>query len=192
MSRGKRARRRIDRRPRVAVTIAAASPSAIPDEPDGAVLGAYAACGATRPLEDLVKDATTAFGEWAPTLGRMLLGLVLAWFGYHELVQPGLWTGYVPVLSPQSNLSVVLVLIHGLVLFVLAATLIIGFAPRASAGIAVVLLFEIVVSLVVSGGLSDLVLRDVGVLGLSLSLLGSARQRLVLGRSTRIRARRVL
>ena len=34
---------------------------------------------------------------WAPTAGRVLLGLVLAWFGYHELVQPGLWTGYVPL-----------------------------------------------------------------------------------------------
>ena len=28
--------------------------------------------------------------DWAPTVGRMLLGLVLAWFGYHELVQPSL------------------------------------------------------------------------------------------------------
>jgi hypothetical protein len=29
----------------------------------------------------------------APAAGRILLGLVQAWFGYHELVQPGLWTG---------------------------------------------------------------------------------------------------
>jgi hypothetical protein len=37
--------------------------------------------------------------RWAPTVGRILLGLVLAWFGYHELLLPGEWTGYVPSLS---------------------------------------------------------------------------------------------
>jgi uncharacterized membrane protein YphA (DoxX/SURF4 family) len=110
----------------------------------------------------------------------MLLGLVLAWFGYHELVRPGQWTGYVPVLSPGSPVAVILVLAHGWVLLMLAAALIAGIAPRVSAAIAAVTLTEIVISLLASGGWSDLVMRDVGVLGLAVSLTGSARHRLVL------------
>ena len=122
--------------------------------------------------------------EWAPTAGRVLLGLVLLWFGYHELVQPSLWTGYVPVVS-GSTLVVLLVLAHGWLLFVLAVAMFAGIAVRAVAALAVALLLEIVISLTASGGLSDLVLRDVGVLGLAVCLTAPTRQRLVLSRSSR-------
>jgi hypothetical protein len=116
---------------------------------------------------------------WAPVGGRILLGLVLAWFGYHELLLPGEWTGYVPVINETSNLAIVAVLVHGWVLFVLAVALIAGIAPRVSAAIASVLTLEIVISLSVSG-LSDTSMRDVGVLGLAICLTGCRGQRLVL------------
>jgi uncharacterized membrane protein YphA (DoxX/SURF4 family) len=120
--------------------------------------------------------------DWAPTAARLMLGLVLAWFGYHELVSPGLWTGYVPVISSTSHLSELLVLTHGWLLLVLAVSLVAGVAPRLAALVASVLLLEIVISLSASGGLSDLVLRDVGVLGLCVSVIGAKRQHLLLGR----------
>jgi uncharacterized membrane protein YphA (DoxX/SURF4 family) len=121
-------------------------------------------------------------GEWAPVLARLLLGAVLAWFGYHELVQPSLWTGYVPVLSATSGLAVILVLAHGWVLLVLAVALVAGIMPRLAAAVAAALLLEIVISLTVTGGLSDLTLRDVGVLGLAVCLTGIPGQRLILHR----------
>lgn len=117
--------------------------------------------------------------EWAPVAGRVLLGLVLAWFGYHELTSPDQWTSYIPVINEASRLAIVAVLVHGWVLFVLAVALIAGIAPRISAAIASVLLLEIVISLSVSG-LSDTSMRDVGVLGLAVVLTGCRNQRLVL------------
>jgi predicted acyltransferase len=126
--------------------------------------------------------SVSLLGGWATTAARVALGLVLAWFGYHELVAPALWTGYVPVLSPTSTLAVLAVLAHGFVLLLLAAALVTGVAHRAAAACAAVLLAEIVVALAVTGGLSDIVLRDLGVLGLSLALLGDEPQRLVLTR----------
>jgi uncharacterized membrane protein YphA (DoxX/SURF4 family) len=118
--------------------------------------------------------------DWAPTVARVLLALVLAWFGYHELVQPTLWTGYVPIVS-GSTLLVLLVLAHGWLLLVLAVAMVAGIAVRAVAAVAGALLLEIVISLTTSGGgLSDLVLRDVGVLGLAVCLTAPTRQRLVL------------
>ena len=119
--------------------------------------------------------------DWAPTVGRVLLGLVLAWFGYHELVQPSLWTGYVPLVS-TSSLAVLLVLAHGWLLLMLAVAMIAGIAVRAAAAISVALLLEIVISLAVTNGLSDLVLRDVGVLGLAVCLTGTTKQQLLLRR----------
>jgi uncharacterized membrane protein YphA (DoxX/SURF4 family) len=117
--------------------------------------------------------------EWAPVAGRVLLGLVLAWFGYHELTSPDQWTGYVPVINEGSQLAIVAVLVHGWVLFMLAIALIAGIAPRISAAIASVLLLEIVISLSVSG-LTDTSMRDVGVLGLAVVLTGCRNQRLAL------------
>ena len=117
--------------------------------------------------------------DWAPTAGRILLGVVFAWFGYHELLLPGQWTQYVPVISESSSPAIILVLVHGWVLLVLAAALLAGIAPRAAAAIASILMLEIVISLAVTG-LSDTALRDVGVLGLAVCLVGSKNQRLVL------------
>jgi uncharacterized membrane protein YphA (DoxX/SURF4 family) len=114
------------------------------------------------------------------TATRLLLGLVLAWFGYHELVQPALWTGYVPVVSATSSAATLAVLVHGWLLLVLAAALIAGVAIRVAAGLAALLLLEIVISLAVTGGLSDLTMRDVGVLGLAVLLASGTRQRLAL------------
>lgn len=136
-----------------------------------------AAHGSAR--RNLLHQAGTLAAEWAPLAGRVLLGLVLGWFGYHELVQPFLWTGYVPVLAPASPVAV---LAHGWVLLMLAAALIAGIATRIAAAIAAVALLEIIVSLTVTAGLSDLVLRDLGVLGLAICLTGITQQRLVLRR----------
>jgi uncharacterized membrane protein YphA (DoxX/SURF4 family) len=127
----------------------------------------------------IAERASAIAAEWAPTAGRILLGVVFFWFGYHELVQPGGWTQYVPVVNESSSLAVILVLAHGWALFVTAAALVAGIAPRAAAAVASVLLLEIVISLAVTG-LDPTALRDVGVLGLAVCLTGCKNQRLVL------------
>jgi uncharacterized membrane protein YphA (DoxX/SURF4 family) len=127
----------------------------------------------------LAERAAAVTADWAPTAGRILLGVVFAWFGYHELLHPGQWTQYVPVVSESSSLAIILLLLYGWVLLVVAAALVAGIAPRAAAAIAAVLMAEIVISLAVTG-LSDTALRDVGVLGLAVCLTGCKNQRLVL------------
>jgi uncharacterized membrane protein YphA (DoxX/SURF4 family) len=117
--------------------------------------------------------------EWAPVAGRILLGVVFAWFGYHELVQPDGWTQYVPVISESSSLAVFLVLTHGWVLLVTGAALVAGIAPRAAATVASVLMLEIVIAVAMTGQ-SPTALRDVGVLGLAVCLTGVRQQHLVL------------
>jgi hypothetical protein len=118
--------------------------------------------------------------QWAPAVARVMLGLVLAWFGYHELIGPQLWTGYVPGISATSTLAIILVLVHGWALLMLAVAITAGVALRLAAAIAALLLLQIVITLAVTGGLTDLTLRDVGVFGLAVCLTGSTRQRAVL------------
>jgi uncharacterized membrane protein YphA (DoxX/SURF4 family) len=127
-----------------------------------------------------LRQADSLAAGWGPTAGRILLGLVLAWFGYHELVQPALWSGYVPFVHSASGPAVVLVLAHGWLLLVVSVALVAGIAVRAAAGLAALLVAQIVVWLTITAGLSDLTLRDAGVLGLALCLCGSAQQRFTL------------
>jgi len=122
----------------------------------------------------------STISEWAPTAARVLLGLVLAWFGYHELIAPQLWTGYVPLVSATSEAAIVLVLVHGWVLLMLAVAIIAGVALRLAAALAALVLLQVVITLTITGGLSDLTLRDMGVLGLAVCLTGNTTQRAVL------------
>ncbi len=143
--------------------------------------------GASQPAQAPTSAKDSVLGrvqqlaaQWAPTVARVLLGLVLAWFGYHELVAPQLWTGYVPGVSATSQFAVVLVLVHGWLLLLLAVAIIAGVALRLAAAVASLALLQIVITLTVTGGLTDLTLRDVGVLGLAVCLTGSSTQRAVL------------
>jgi uncharacterized membrane protein YphA (DoxX/SURF4 family) len=127
----------------------------------------------------LAERGAEVTAEWAPTAGRILLGVVFLWFGYHELLEPARWTQYVPVLAESSSAAVILVLAHGWILFVLSAALLAGITPRVTAAVASLLMLEIVISLAATG-LSDTALRDAGVLGLAVCLTGCQNQRLVL------------
>ena len=170
-------------RPRSPLTAGAKPPTppdqpvAAPDQPATTPDQLVAAPGEPGKAPD--QRAAAFAEEWAPVAGRILLGVVLAWFGYHELILPGEWTQYVPVISETSNLAVILVLAHGWVLLVTAAALVAGIAPRAAAAVASVLMLEIVIALAATG-LSDTALRDVGVLGLAVCLTGVRQRHLVL------------
>jgi uncharacterized membrane protein YphA (DoxX/SURF4 family) len=141
-----------------------------------------AASPAATPVGGLAAAAERAgaiTAEWAPAAGRILLGVVFLWFGYHELVQPDGWTQYVPFVSESSWPAVFLVLMHGWVLLVTGAALVAGIAPRAAAAVASALMLEIVIAVAVTGQ-SPTALRDIGVLGLAVCLTGVRHQRLVL------------
>jgi uncharacterized membrane protein YphA (DoxX/SURF4 family) len=164
-------------RPQSPAGRAAKPPAAEPKSPAGETTSTRAA--PESGLRGGLDLASAVTAEWAPTAGRVLLGVVMLWFGYHELLLPGEWTGYVPVISESSSLAIILVLAHGWVLLVLSAALLAGVVPRAAAAIASLLMLEIVIALAATG-LSDTALRDVGVLGLAVCLTGCKNQRLVL------------
>lgn len=124
--------------------------------------------------------AVQVLQDWSPTVARVVLGVVLLWFGLHELLQPSLWTGYVPAISSTSQLALGMVLFHGWLLAIAGVALVLGIATRLVAAFSALLLIEIVLSLTLTGGLSDIVLRDLGVFGLAVAVFAGGRQRLVL------------
>lgn len=96
------------------------------------------------------------------------MGLVLGLFGFWELTDPAQWTGFVPPPVAAAVPPVSLVLAHGWVLFVLAAAALVDFAGGAVSWVAVAVMAEIVTGLLVTSGLTDTLVRDIGLLALSL------------------------
>ena len=132
----------------------------------------------TQPM--FVSSGWSWVEEWAPTAARIILGLVFVWFGANELLQPHLWTGYVPLLPSDATITVLLVQLHGGLLWLLATALLVGIAPRTAALISALMMIEIILLLLIGHGVSDIVARDFGVLGLALATFGTGRQRLLL------------
>jgi hypothetical protein len=94
----------------------------------------------------LADRAARIAAGWAPTIARVLLGLTLAWFGYHELMTPQLWTGYVPGVSATSDVGIALVLAHGWLLLVLAVAITAAIGLRLAAAVSALLLLQIVLN----------------------------------------------
>src|SRR2546425_5138853 len=102
-------------------------------------------------------------------LMRAGLGFVLGWFGVQELHSPSEWAIFVPsFVSDYSPISVNdLIFLHGFLLLLAAASIVLGLFLVLGCFLALGLLVEIVVGLLIDGGASDLVIRDVGLLALA-------------------------
>ena len=98
----------------------------------------------------------------------MATGLILGCFGVWELTGPSQWTGYVPQFLGNTASPVLLVLLHGWLLFLLGTAALIDFAPAATAWIAVVVLAEVAGGLLLTSGFTEILVRDVGLLALAL------------------------
>jgi hypothetical protein len=104
---------------------------------------------------------------------RAALAFVLGWFGVQELHSPSDWGVFVPaaVLHHAPHAVNDLVLLHGFLLTLAAASILLGVAYLGGSLLAVGMLCEVILQLWVDGGVTDVLIRDVGVLGLAAALL---------------------
>ncbi|TMB98873.1 MAG: hypothetical protein E6J42_04990 [Chloroflexi bacterium] len=128
-------------------------------------------------------------GQAAQLVVRGGISFVLAWFGLQELRDPSSWAVFVPSfvadLSPLAIDS--LILFHGFLLVLAAALILTGILYSAGCILAAGLLSEIVFGLWLDGGLTDLVVRDIGLLTVTVALaLAPLRSWNVAGISSRL------
>ncbi len=103
---------------------------------------------------------------------RLGLGFVMCWFGVQELRNPSEWTVFVP--SFVSDISPIavndLVLLHGFLLVLAAGSVVLGLFYLPGAVLSMGLLAEILGGLWIDSGFNDLVVRDIGLLGLAIAV----------------------
>ena len=111
-------------------------------------------------------------GKARHLLMRLAMAFVLSWFGIQELHSPADWAVFVPsFISGHSPIAVNdLIIIHGFLLLVAAAAILFGVFHLLGSLLAIGLLFDIILGLWLNDGINDLVIRDLGLLGLAAAL----------------------
>ena len=106
-------------------------------------------------------------------LMRLMMGFTLGWFGGLQVRSQGEWVDFVP--DFMSRLSPVddsyLIFLHGSLLLLAAVGIFLGLRFVAASLLAVILLSFIIFVLIVDGGSVNLIVRDIGILGLAIGLV---------------------
>ena len=98
------------------------------------------------------------------------LGFIVLYIGAQEVLSPAKWTIFVPEFLGNGPTIVYLVILHGLLLLAVGFAFIFNFHRRIAAFVLSLMLFEIIINLLVVEGLSEIALRDIGLLGMAIAL----------------------
>ena len=110
---------------------------------------------------------------------RLSLAFVFGWFGVNEILNPRYWSGYVPPMAAEILPIPILPFVqgHGAVLIFLAICFLFRFQLRYTGILAILVLLSIIGGLISTNGFDEIVVRDIGILGLAISIwLNESRQ----------------
>lgn len=103
---------------------------------------------------------------------RLSLAFVFGWFGISEILNPVYFSGYIPPFAktlPFFNLNL-FIQTHGVILALLSICLIFKFHLRLTGILNILMLMQIIGGLLLISGFNEIVVRDIGLLGLAISI----------------------
>lgn len=98
------------------------------------------------------------------------LAFVVIWFGVNEVLSPQNWVAFVPSFFGDGQLAVWLVISHGVALTAFGLALFFNFYRKIAAALLALMLLEIIGNLILESGLSEIAVRDIGLLGAATAL----------------------
>jgi len=121
----------------------------------------------------------TEVQEWLvthrPAMARHGLGIVLVLVGLHKAVNPGIWASYVAPQFYGLGLDWTMLMQYSSVVEAgIGLGLMSGWYRRLFSLLAIASILVVVLNLVIAGSFVDLIIRDVGLLMLSLIVLADA------------------
>lgn len=106
------------------------------------------------------------------TAMHLSLAFVFGWFGISEILNPVYFSGYIPPfvkILPFFNPNI-FIQVHGIVLTLLSLCLIFKFYLRFTGILMILMLLQITFGLLLISGFNEIVVRDIGLLGLAISI----------------------
>lgn len=93
-------------------------------------------------------------------------------FGVWEIVSPDYWVGFAPAFIAKSTDILLMVKIHGIILSIIGIGIFLSRRhTKLFAILATIMMIQIVVSLWLASGFSDLLVRDIAILIFAISLI---------------------
>lgn len=92
-------------------------------------------------------------------------------FGIWEIIDPNYWIGFAPSFIAKSTSALLMIKIHGIVLSIIGTGIFFSKYVKFFAFLATVIMAQIVLSLWLASGFSDLLVRDIAILIFAISLM---------------------
>lgn len=121
--------------------------------------------------------------HYAALILRIGLGAVMLWFGSQQLMEPEVWTSWVPAWASFMPAEKI-VMLNGLLEVVLGAMLLLGVFVRPAAAV----LFAHLVVIIFDIGITEIGVRDIGIAAGLLALVVLGTGKLALMRDAQSRA----
>lgn len=108
------------------------------------------------------------YEPYAASVVRIGIAGVFLWFGINQLMNPGNWTGFLPLWADNLPLSLeTLILIHGSVETLFGALLLVGYQPRIVASVLTFMLVMTTLHL----NYGPVMIRDIGLIFATVSIV---------------------
>lgn len=118
---------------------------------------------------DRAIDLTSA--DLPYVLPRVGIAVVFVGIGVWELFDPGYWAVYVPALLAHHSWTLRAVQVHGLVLTTTATAVLLPRYATRGAALAALLLAEVCLDILLSNGVTGILLRDLGLLAVAVGVV---------------------
>ncbi|MBU6431498.1 MAG: hypothetical protein KGJ58_03905 [Patescibacteria group bacterium] len=92
-------------------------------------------------------------------------------FGIWEIIDPAYWIGFAPSFIAKSASALLLVKVHGITLSIIGAGILFSKHVRFFAFLATAVMVQIIASLWIASGFSDILVRDIAILIFAFSLI---------------------
>ena len=98
------------------------------------------------------------------------LAFIFLSFGMWELIEPKYWIGFIPSFMLSIIPGTILIIIHGIVLAILGLWILSQKYLKYASLLGTAVMVQIIVSLIMTSGFSDILVRDIGILLFVVSL----------------------
>lgn len=107
-------------------------------------------------------------------LAQFGLAFCFVSFGVWEIARPSYWVSYIPDFAAHLFDPALMVRMHGAALLITGLMVLFGILRRFSTTLAVLIMLEIIVSLLISSGFTEIFVRDITILFLAIALMVDA------------------
>lgn len=103
-------------------------------------------------------------------LTRLSVAIIFIGIGLWEIIQPSYWATYFPTFITKLSYVSLVIAVHGGILVIIGIAVLLGIYLRYTSILAALMMIIVIVALLTSFGFTDIIIRDLAVLVVTIAL----------------------